>query len=791
MLVKNPGFSAVAILALGLGIGVNSMMFTIYNAALLKSLPFDKPEQVVHVYHRNLVEGGGRRAVSYDDFLEYRQSKSFKAVAALSGLSFNVSDDRATPERLTGSRITSNLFSLIGQKPHIGRDFTEADEKQGADPVVLMSYGIWQTRYGADPAILGKSVKISERFYTIIGVMAEGMEFPEASRAWLPLIPSSQERENRVPFLQLFGRLNDDVSIRQSQIELQGSARNYKAAHPEINKNLEPMVITYTDYELDSDDQAILKTLLGAVTFVLLIACSNVANLLLSRAVHRTRETSIRISVGAGRWQIIRQLLTESVILSLCGALMGLGFALVSVRLFAIAVTPLGLPYWIDWSMDVTTFSHLLAVSVATGVLFGIAPALQISRTNVIGGLKETGRGTSGGVHSKKLTTLLVVAEIALTIILMVGAGLMVRSLMKRYSVSIGVNPHNLIGMQMVLAQAKYPQPADRETFERRLVERLRSISILETFTIASNLPLGGSQFRNLKLADHDITDKDGKAPGVSTMVVEPGYFQALGLTLLRGREFNSNDGGPGSEAAIVNQRFASTYWPNEDAIGRKIQLDEKGPWVEIVGISPPVRQSGLRQSQVDPMVYIPFRQSPLGSFRVMARSRAGEEAVARALREEVRNIDPDLPLFNIGSVETFINEQSRGTRILSIMFSIFALIALVMSSVGIYAVTAYAASQRTQEIGVRVALGADKGKVIWLVLRSGLKQLAIGLPLGLAGAFFTSRALSNELFEVSSSDPATFLSIPALLTIIIIAACLIPALRAARLNPVDALRSE
>jgi predicted permease len=790
ILMKSPGFTVVAIVALGLGIGVNSMMFTIYNAALFKSLPFEKPRQIVYIYNHNIPGGRNQIGISYDDFSGYRKlSQSFNGTAAFEEGGFNFSDGSTFPERLTGTRSSANMFAVIGQKVFLGRDFSDTDDHAGADPVTILSYSLWQTRYGGDRSVLGRGVKINGQYYTVIGIMPQDMEFPSQSRFWIPLIPTAEERNTRN--FDVVGRLRDGVTARAAETEMKGIALQLLAVHPQIHKNEEPQVRPFADWVLDENDQQILQTLIGAVGFVLLIACANVANLLLSRAVRRSRETSVRIAVGASRWRIVRQLLVESIILSFLGGIAGLIFAKLGLIWFAAAVAPLGIPYWIKWSMDLVTFLYLFAICFATGVLFGLVPALQVSKTNVNDGLKETGRSNTGGLRNRRLTNVFVIGEISLTIVLMVGAGLMVRSLLNRQAINTGIDLENVTTMQLSLARERYPDASTWGAFTDRLGERLRAIPDLESVTLASHLPADGALSMPLKLADRSIADRNGAFPEVATIVVASGYFQALGLAMKRGREFTAIDGAAGAEAAIVNERFAAQYWPGEDPIGKRIQLDGNGRWIHVVGISPPVRQRFLRQLQIEPMVYVPFRQMPRANFRLIARSRSAAETVSRLLRDEVRKLDADLPLFNVMTLKQFRDELMREPRILTTLFSSFAVIGLLLSVVGIYAVTAYATSQRTQEIGVRMALGAGIGQIIWLVLRLGLKQLAIGLPVGIAVAFVTSRLLAAILFQITATDFITFFAIPAFLTAIVIGACLLPAIRAAMVNPVDALRIE
>jgi len=791
ILAKSPGFTLAAVAAIALGIGVNSMMFTIYNAALFKTLPFESPRQIVHIHSRNLVEGWDRRGVFYEDFLEYRaQARSFEGLAAFMNNGYTISDERGAPHLTEGCLVTPNTFSLIGQRPLLGRDFRADDGMPDANKVAILSYGLWQTRYGGAPSILGTAVTLSAESYTIVGIMPRGMEFPDRSTLWVPIVDTAENRSSwylRSGF-EVIGRLPSAVPPLQAQTELRGIAGRIAASRSGPVAGIEPVVLPYVEWEVSPRRRLMGQTLMGAVSFVLLIACANVANLLLSRAVHRSRETSIRVALGASRWRIVRQLLIESVLLSMLGGAVGLGFALILVRVFVMAIQPFGIPYWVDWSMDATSFVYLLVICVMSGILFGLAPALQISRTDVIEGLKETGRQASGGSRTRLLTHALVVAEVSLTFVLMVGAGLLVRSLFTLQTVDLGFRTANVLTMTVPLGEREYPEAADRVAFTDRLTERLAALPDVESFTIASGLPASGAGRMYLHLADRVMTNSEGRPPRIATTVIGAGYFDALGLTMPRGREFTPADGAPGAEAVIVNQRFAAQYWPGEDPVGQKIRLGQ-GPWNTVVGVSPTIRQTSLR-ADVDALVYLPFRQFPTFWFSIMARVRSPASA-ANVLREEVRALDPDLPLLNVRTLDEYLDRLSLETRILSTLFSVFALIGLLLSAVGIYAVTAYATSQRTQEIGIRIALGAATRDVVWLVLGSGLRQLALALPIGMAFAIAASRLLASVLFEVTPLDLVTFVSIPAMLSAMVLAACLVPARRAARLSPVDALRTE
>jgi len=513
------------------------------------------------------------------------------------------------------------------------------------------------------------------------------------------------------------------------------------------------------------------------------------------------RETSIRTALGASRWRIVRQLLIESVMLSFLGGVFGSGLAVLGVRWFDAAVADTGKPYWIVFKLDVNVLLFFVAICVATGILFGLAPALQISKTNTTETLKDGGRGGSSGTRGKRLINVLLVAEVALTFVLLVGAGLMMRSFLNTQRFDIGIDTRDLMTVQVQPPELRYSQPADRLAFQERLTERLRTIPGIDKLTIASHPPAGGAQGRTLSVAGRQMTDANNRLPIVSRIAVLPDYFDTLDITV-RGREFSAADGAAGSGVAIVNQPFVTRYFSGGEVIGKQIRLgqdlnrgteDPKAPLLTIVGVSPAVlQQIGANRDQtIQPAVYVPFRQEPTIAFTVLARSRIPRANLIASLRSELRNVDPDIPLYSIRTMDDIIRQRVWPMRVFGTLFTAFALIAIVLSAVGIYAVTSYGVGQRTQEIGIRMALGASDRDVMWLVLRQGVRRIGIGVVIGLLAAWGLARVLASVLVQVSPDDPLTFVSITVLLAAVTLAACLVPARRAMRLDPVDSLRTE
>ena len=799
LLIKDRWFTAVAVVALALGIGVNATVFTFVNAVLIRGLPFNDPDRIMSIAERNMARGTDM-GVSYLDFEDWRQAqKSFAGLAAFNGTTMNVSDEGRAPERYQGPYMSANGFGLIGQRPLVGRDFLPEDDKPGAAAVTILGNSIWKTRYGADAAILGRTIRINDVPTTVVGVMPEGMKFPFNADLWVPLsqLPNLTTQKRSQHFaLQVFARLADGVTAKRAQSELSGIAARLAHDFPDTNKDVGVTVMTFNDRTNGGPIRLIFLSLMGAVAFVLLIACANVANLLLARSAQRVREVGVRVSLGATRGRIVHQLLVESVLLAALSGVLGFLIALGGTRWFEAVTQDVGKPYWIHFTMDGRVFAFFAAVCLATGVIFGLAPALHISRTDINEVLKESGgRSGSGGIRARRWTGALIVVEVALTLVLLAGAGFMMHSFLTLYRLDVGVETAHLLTLNLVLPDRKYPTPEQRAAFYHRLDERLGAIGSIRGGTIASNAPLGGGAALRLSI-DGRPTPAGEQPPQVTRVVVGPRYFDTVGLTLPRGRAFADTDGTTGHDVAIVNQRFASTYFANEDPIGRRIKLVPDtvvGPepvWMTIVGVSPTVRQRGAQDPNPDAVVYVPYRSQPSAFMMMIVRTQGEPAALTAAMREEVRALDADLPLFGIRTLDESLAQQRWPFRIFGTMFAMFATIALVLSAVGLYAITAYSVSQRTQEIGVRMALGAQPPQVWWLVIRRSLVQLAIGLVIGIAGAFGVG-ALLRSIVQGSANDPLTLVSIAALFIAVSLAACFWPARRATRLDPVNALRYE
>ena len=803
LLIKDRWFTLVAATALALGIGVNASVFTFINAILIRGLPFDDPDRIIAL--GGLDARGLPIGISKLDFIDIRDNaRSFSGLAMFMGSTINVSDEGRPPEMFQGAYNSANLFQLIGQRPIIGRDFRAEDDRPGAEPVVILGNGIWKNRYGSDPTVVGRTVKVNSLVATVIGVMAPDMRFPFNGELWIPasqLPPELRDSKRNARSFQGMGRLAPGVTLEQARGEVQTISAKLAQDYPDTNKGVRPSLMTFNERVTGPQIKLIFLSLMGAVVFVLLIACANVANLLLARSAQRTREIAVRVSLGAGRWRIVRQLLVESVLLSTVSGIAGLGLAVIGVRMFDAATADVGKPYWMKFTLDPIVFVFLAVVSVATGVLFGLAPALNVTKTDINEVMKEGGgRSGSGGMRARRWTGALIVAEVILTLVLLAGAGFMMRSFLALYRTDFGIDSSHLLTMRLNLPLTKYPRREPRGELYRRLEERLRGVPGVQASALTTNAPLQGSLERQL-LVDGRPETPGVSAPVVSLLGISSGYFEALGLAAIRGRAFNDVDGTEGHEAAIVNQRLVAMHFAGEDPIGRRIRLVDGNPravdpsmanlTAVIVGVVPTVRQRNFQEPDPDPVVYVPYRVDPQRFMTLLVRTRSDPASITPLVREEMRLLEPDLPLFGIQTLDKLLAQIRWPMRVFGSMFAIFALIALVLSAVGLYAVTAYSVSQRTAEIGVRMALGAQAPQVLWLVLRRALVQLAIAVPIGVAGAFGVGRLLQVLLVQTSSRDPVTIGAIATLMILVSVNACFWPARRATRLDPVRALRYE
>jgi predicted permease len=796
MLVKDRWFAACAVAVLALGIGANAVGFTIVNAVFFRGLPVQDPDRLYALSWQN--RSGRRSNVSYAELENWRPaSRTFAGLAAYSETSFNISDDRALPEHVPGTRLTANGFGTLRQPLLLGRDFTSGDERPESDPVSIIGYGIWTRRYNSDPAVLGKTLRVNGREVTIIGVMPEAMKFPDRSEIWVPLVPADDPQRN-ARSLRVFGRLNDGVDDRQARSELTGIGKQIMAADPGSTRDLVGVnVETFVDRFIGGAGRPMFFTVMGAVILVLLIACANVANLLLLRSAHRAREIAMRRALGATRWRVVRQLLLESVVLASIGGAGGLFLAFLGVRVFAAAMGPSGLPYWISFTIDSVVLAYVAAICVLTALLFGLAPALHVSRTPSHIVVKESGRGTIGGSRERWFSTGMVVIELALTVVLLAGSGVMIRSFLSLYAVDIGVDVDRLMTMNLQLPASTYRTADSRRAFVEQLEPALAALPGVEAAAVTTGVPGRDGGERLLEI------ERAGSATGpppvhVSTVTITPRFFTTAGVRLVRGRNFIDSDGAPGAETVIVNERLAAQFFPGEDPIGRRLRFTERDPrgkpvdaWRTIAGISGRILHGSSLDLYQNAVVYIPYRQEPPSAASLLIRTTLPAASVMESVRRQVQAIDRDQPVEAIQTLAQLLSGDRWWYRTWGVVFAAFAIIALGLASVGLYAVMAYAVTQRTQEIGVRMAIGAQPREVSWLILKRGLAQLAAGLVIGLIAALGLTGVMRLGLTDAAPHDPLTFTAIAMLVTIVAVAACLVPARRATRVDPVIALRAE
>ncbi len=792
MLLSHRWFSAAVVATLALGIGLNTMVFTLVNAALFKPVPLPGGERLVSVRNRNIAQGNSGMGVSYPDFREYRaHASAFEALEAAISEPAVLSERGNPPQSYRMDRVSSGIFEMLHMQPVLGRGFNPSDEKPGAESVVLLGYGVWQARYGGAHNVLGRVVRVNEKPSTIIGVMPEGFKFPNLEDLWTPLVPTPELENRSQRPLSLFGILKRGTTIGQARAELDGVAGRLAAEYPDADKGVGVLVETFHERYNGGPIKRIFLLMLAAVGFVLLIACANIANMMLSRALGRQREISIRAAMGASRWQLIRQLLIESLFLSALGGVLGLALSAGGVRWFDLGTQDVGRPYWIHFTMDYSVFAYFAGLCVFSGLLFGLAPALRSSRVDLNNTLKE-GIRSAGTRRGGRLAGLLVIGQFALTLVLLTGAGIFVRSFLANLSLNRLVPADRLLTAGVRLPKQGYATPEARLHFFEQLLPRLRALPGVTHVGMASNLPGLYAGSRHIEIEGGALVNPAHR-PSASVLVQSPGYFAAINLPLVLGRDFNEMDGAAGRQSAVVTRGFAERYWPRQTAIGKRFRFydkDKPGEWISVIGVSANIIQEPNEKAP-NPLLFVPYRQERNDSMSLLVRSAANPTALASAVRTAVQNLDQNLPLVDVRTLANAVAHNQWFLRLFGAVFAVFALIALVMASVGIYAVMAQAATSRTREIGVRMALGATSRNILGLVLGRGVTQLIAGLVFGLAAAFPAARLMAALPFGVSPTDPIVFVTVSLLLASVGIFACWLPARRAAALNPVNAIRYE
>lgn len=782
-------FSAAIIVTLALGIGLNTMVFTLVYAVLYKSVPVINGARLVSIENRSLSRDDPSMSVSYPDFEELRSQSSglFEWFEAAQSDGGTLSENGIPPQQYPLQRATGGIFSMIQAKALLGRTFLPSDVRPGAAPVLVISYNIWKDRYAGSPGVIGRRVMVNGTPATIIGIMPEGLHYPENSDMWMPLVqtPNTAKRDNRI--LRVYGILKPGVSLRQANAALDGIAERLAKQFPE-DKDLGVSVLTFQQRYNGGPIRIVFLLMLGAVGFVLLIACADVANMMLSRTLGRQREMSIRAALGATRWRMMRQLLIESVLLSCLGGTLGLGLAQAGVHWFDVQTAPIR-PYWIEFTMDYSVFGYFAALCIVSGLLFGMAPALRSSKTDLVEVLKEGAHSVSrrrGGWLSGGL----VVFQFALTLVLLTGAGIFVRGLVRSLTVNPFIPAAQITTARLQFPDTRYKDSDARVRFIGELLPRLRAIPGVSRAAVVSNPPGSGAASQQIELEGAPIANP-AKRPWVSFVAASPGYLATIHLPLLRGREFNEADGSANHEASILTRDAAARLWPGQDPLGKRFRLfDDKNkptPWITVVGISADMVQQ-IEENHPKPLLFVPYRQEGWNYASLVVESAADP---MESMRKTVQSLDSELPLAMPYRLNKLIEHQTWYLRVFGQIFFGFALIAMLMASVGIYAVIAHATSSRTQEIGVRIALGATMRSILMLVMRRGLWQIGLGLMFGLGAALPVGRLMASMPVGASQSEPAILFLVAATLAGVGVFACWIPARRATGLDPVKAIRYE
>jgi putative ABC transport system permease protein len=783
-------FSAAIILTLALGIGLNTMIFTLVNAVLHKPVPVPGGERLVSITDRSLVRDDRNLPMSYPDFIDYKAQTSFyESFEATVDVAAILSENEVAPQQFRISRATSGIFSMVNANAMLGRAFLPADNLASAPPIMVLGYDLWQERYAGQPSVIGRQVRIDGQPATIVGVMPKGFQYPGNIDAWMPLIQNAElaKRDNRK--LRAFAILKPGISISAANAELDGVAARLAGQYPE-DKDIAVSVMTFHQRFNGGSIRIVFLMMLAAVGFVLLIACADVANMMLCRSLNRKREMSIRSALGATRWRVIRQLMIESVMLSILGGLAGLGLAAAGVHWFDLAA-PKGTvrPYWIDFTMDYSVFGYFAALCILCGTLFGIAPALRSSKPDLISVLKEGSHAVSrrrGGWLSGSL----VILQFALTLVLLTGAGIVISGLLRALTVNRFIPARQITTARLLLPTTRYKNTDECRRFVDQLLPRLRAIPGVLHAGIASDGPGLGAARQQIEI-EHVAVDKPAKLPFVGYVAQSPGYFDAIRLPLLRGRDFNLQDGTDHHEAAILTQAAANRLWPGQNPLGKRFRLfDEKkkdGNWITVVGVSADMVQE-FQTNEPPPLLFIPYQQVGWNRMALIVESSGDPLPM---MRKAVQSIDPELPVINPNRLNVAMESQIWFLRLFGKIFLGFALIAMLMASVGLYALIAHATSSRTQEIGIRIAMGATVRNILLLVMRHGLWQIAAGLALGIAAAWPLARAITSMPIGVPHSNPLILLGVSTTLAAVGVFACWLPARRAAALDPVKAIRYE
>jgi len=784
---RSPGFTAITVMTLAIGIGINAAVFTVARASLFKGFPLVKNGDRIVYLTTN------RNAVRYPDFLDWRaQAASFEGIALVRGVFTTLSGDSGAPATYFTTEITTNAFQLLGVTPMLGRDFVASDQEAGAAPVVILRHDIWRSRFGQDPNIIGRTVRLNGVPTTIVGVMPPSFSFAENQSLWIPLVPASAALTRDTFYARYaFGRLAVGATIESARVEMDTIGRRLAATYPRTNGNLVPVVRDFGEFFIGASATAAYAALWGAAGFVLLIACSNVANLLLQRAIGRSRDIAVRIALGASRGRILRQLLVESLLLSGVAGVVGWWIAQAAVRAYTLARGGGVMTDVLSYTLDSRVLTYLAAITIATGLLVGVPATIRLTRSSVNRSLRASGPGFTEGMGGRRLSDVLVTVEVALTLMLLSGAGLMTRSVLAVYSAEVGVNTSNVLTMSMYIPSEQYPDAASRVGFYQRLVTRLESVPGVESVALGTAPPTEAIARSGYELAGADAVEEEAR-PTVAHLAVSPDYWRTLQARVVSGREFSDLDQASTLPVAIVNQTFAARNWPREDAVGRRLRMHLDGvpqEWLTVVGVASDIVQDDRTRQERKAVVYVPYQQRPSQNMFVFARTRVAPENLAPTFASQVYEMDANLPVPTPMPLALRFDRAYAFERNLLMAFLLFATVALLLAVVGLYATVAHSVSRRIQEIGIRMAVGATTRDIRRLVFRQGALPLGIGLVTGLAASLAVTRVLESVLVRVSPVDPATLVAVSLVMIIPAALGCLLPARHAVRVDPVVALR--
>ncbi len=790
-LARNPGFTAVAVFTLALGIGATTSVFSVVNAVLLRPLPYQEPDRIVTLWQDNQ-KLGAPEEVSPANFLDWQQrSRSFEAMALIQPYGLDYAGD-GEPESLRASLVSEGFFHALGVEPFLGRSFSPQEYRAGNSNVVVLSYGLWRRKFGGDPAVVGRVLRLDEQPRTVVGVMPPEFQFPPKQEIWAPLVLTEQDTQTRSQnYYTAIARLRPGISLEQAQAEMRTIGARLAQEYPRTNAGSSVAVLPLTEH-LVGEVRPALLLLLAAVGTVLLIACANVANLLIARGAERQGEFAVRAALGAGRWRLTRQMLTESVLLGLMGAAGGMLLAFWGTDLIG-ALVPSDFPRLDKVGLDATVLGFALGVSMLTALLFGLAPGWFLSAHDYQRSLTESGRTTLGGTASGLVRRGLVVAQVALALVMLIGAGLLARSFFELLHVELGFQPARVLAMQVFVYGNKYPTNNERVQFLENVLGRLSGLPGVEAAGAASFLPFVEAQIdidSKYAVAGLPVPTEE-EAPTANVTIVTPDYFRVMQIPLLRGRLLSESDTADAEPVLLINKEMARRHWPTLDPVGQEITARFGGSKRRrVVGVVGSVRHHGLRGSSV-PELFLPLRQSPFGSMTLLVRSTQDSAVLLPALKAQVWAVDKDMAIWSVASMDQLISDSVADRRFQLLLFGIFAVLALGLAAVGIYGVISLLTAQRTREIGVRMALGAQREDILGLVLKQGMVLAVLGLALGMAGSVGLTRFLSSFLFGVTPTDPLTFAVVTLVLAVVALLACYVPARRAMRVNPMTALRYE